>query len=187
MTEAADRLFLAVALSNDVRYALASFLHEQTEHRALPGRPVDPQNWHITLRFLGRTEPPQRDIVLAHVAQDLTQTPFRLAFDGLGAFPRPGRATVLWLGIERGAEELAGVAAGCEEAARAAGFPEEDRPFHPHVTLSRIRPWQDVRPVVEAVPRFRGTQPVEEITLFRSILGRGGARYEVVDTVPLPS
>ena len=72
----------------------------------LPGRPVDPDNWHITLRFLGRTEPVQRDLVLADIDEHVAQAPFTLGFGGLGAFPRPGRATVLWLGIEQGADEL---------------------------------------------------------------------------------
>jgi 2'-5' RNA ligase len=183
MTAESERLFLAVALSDDVRHALAAFVDDPRE---LPGRPVDPGNWHVTLRFLGRTEPMQRDIVLAHIDQELAQRRFTLGFGGLGAFPRPGRATVLWLGIEQGADEIEALADRCESAAQAAGFSPEDRPFHPHVTLSRIRPWQDVRPLVERFPRFPATQTVEAITLFRSILGQGGAGYETVDTVPLP-
>lgn len=184
MTEDTERLFLAVALSDDVRHALAAFVDDP---RDLPGRPVDPDNWHITLRFLGRTEPVQRDLVLTDIDQHVMQAPFTLGFGGLGAFPRPGRATVLWLGIEQGADELNGVADRCESAAQVAGFSPEDRPFHPHVTLSRIRPWQDVRSVVERFPPFPATQRVEAITLFRSVLGRGGAGYEVVDSVPLPA
>jgi 2'-5' RNA ligase len=93
----------------------------------------------------------------------------------------------LWLGIEQGADEIEALADRCESAAQAAGFSPEDRPFHPHVTLSRIRPWQDLRPLVERFPRFPATQTVEAITLFRSILGQGGAGYETVDTVPLPA
>jgi len=184
MTEETERLFLAVALSDDVRHALAAFVDDP---RDLPGRPVDPDNWHITLRFLGRTEPVQRDLVLADIEEHVAQAPFTLGFGGLGAFPRPGRATVLWLGIEQGADELDGVADRCESAAQVAGFSPEDRPFHPHVTLSRIRPWQDVRSLVERFPPFPATQRVEAIALFRSVLGLGGARYEVVDSVPLPS
>ena len=92
---------------------------------------------------------------------------------------------MLWLGVGRGREELTDLAAACEEAAQAAGFDVEERPFHPHVTLSRIRPWQDVRSVVEELPAFPLNQEVDRITLYRSLLGRGGARYEVVDEVAL--
>lgn len=187
MTAETERLFLAAALSDDVRHALAAFVDDHSDDRPLPGRPVDPDNWHITLRFLGRTEPMQRDLVLADIDQHVMQGPFTLSFGGLGAFPRPGRATVLWLGIEQGVDELDALADRCEAAAQVAGFPAEDRPFHPHVTLSRIRPWQDIRSLVERFPPFPATQRVESITLFRSVLGRGGARYEIVDSVPLTS
>ena len=108
-----------------------------------------------------------------------------LGFDGLGGFARPARATVLWLGVGRGSDPAAALAAVCEEAAQAAGFDPEDRPFHPHVTVSRIRRRKDVSGLVESVARFPLTQTVDRITLYRSILGRDGARYEVADEVEL--
>ena len=178
-----ERLFLGVAVDDEVRYALVAFLEDQAG--PLPGKPVPPENWHLTLRFLGATEEPARDRVVGFLDEQPLVEPFTLGFTGLGAFPRPGRATVLWLGVERGADELANLAATCEEAARAAGFEAEERPFHAHLTLSRIRPWQDVNPVVDRVPPFPARQPVERITLYRSMLGGGPARYEVVDEVEL--
>jgi RNA 2',3'-cyclic 3'-phosphodiesterase len=178
-----ERLFLGIALSDDVRHGLAAFLDAKAG--PMPGKPVPPPNWHLTLRFLGATEAVARDEVLAHVDDEPLVLPFVLGFAGLGAFARPARATVLWLGVDRGTEELSELAAACEEAARSAGFEPDERPFHPHVTLSRIRPWQDVRPIVEKVPPFPLAQEVDRITMFRSVLGRGGARYEVVDEVEL--
>ncbi len=178
-----ERLFLGVALADEVRHGLAAFL----EARAgmLPGKPVPPTNWHLTLRFLGVAEESQRDQVLAFLDEHPLTLPFVLGFDGLGAFARPARATVLWLGVERGTEELAELAAICDEAAGSAGFAAEDRPFHPHVTLSRLRPWQDVRPVVEKVPAFPLAQEVDRVTMYRSMLGGSGTRYEIVDEVEL--
>ena len=46
------------------------------------------------------------------------------------------------------------LASVCEEAALAAGFAAEERPYHPHLTLSRIRPWQDVSDLVDRVSAF---------------------------------
>ncbi|MCZ6461442.1 MAG: RNA 2',3'-cyclic phosphodiesterase [Actinobacteria bacterium] len=178
-----ERLFLAVALSDDVRHGLAAFL--DNEAGRLPGKPVPPANWHLTLRFLGTTEQHQRDLVVAFLDDHATTEPFVLGFDGLGGFARPARATVLWLGVGRGSDPAAALAMVCEEAAQAAGFDPEDRPFHPHVTLSRIRPKKDVSSLVDSVPRFPLTQTVDRITLYRSILGRDGARYEVADEVEL--
>jgi 2'-5' RNA ligase len=178
-----DRLFLGVALSDEVRHGLAAFL--ESEVGSIPARAAPPENWHVTLRFLGATDDLARDRILATLDQAALPAPFRLGFGRLGAFPRPARATVLWLGVSDGAEELATLALVCEEAALEAGFEPEERPFHPHLTLSRIRPWQDVGPVVDRVPSFPLHQTVDRITMYRSVLGGGPARYEVVDEVLL--
>ncbi|MEA2058496.1 MAG: 2'-5' RNA ligase family protein, partial [Actinomycetota bacterium] len=77
------------------------------------------------------------------------------------------------------------VAAVCEEAAVTAGFEPEDRPFHPHLTLARVRPKQDVTGLVDGVPRFPLTQRVEAVTVYRSRLDPAGTTYEVAATVPL--
>jgi 2'-5' RNA ligase len=178
-----ERLFLGIALTDDVRHGLAAFLSAKAD--PLPGKPVPPENWHLTLRFLGATEESARDRVLGFLDEHMLTLPFVLGFGGLGAFARPARATVLWLGVNRGIEELTELAAICEAVAQSVGFAAEDRPFHPHVTLARIRPWQDVGSLVETVPPFPLAQTVEEITLYRSVLGRGGASYEIVDEIEL--
>jgi len=178
-----ERLFLAVALSDDVRHGLAAFLSDETMR--LPGRPTSPENWHVTLRFLGRTTSIQRDCILEFLDDHLTVRPFTLGFGTLGAFPKPSKATVLWLGTGRGLDEMTSLGSICEAAAVSAGFEPEDRPFHPHLTVSRIRPPQNLVELVDRVPPFPLTMVADRVTLYRSDLGPGGARYEVVDEVPL--
>jgi 2'-5' RNA ligase len=180
-----ERLFLAVALDENARHAIAARLEEQLEGRRLPGRAVPPENWHITLRFLGPTTPQQRDQLLASLDQHLAVEPFRISFTGLGAFPREARASVLWMGVAGAVEQLESVAAICETAAVATGFEPEGRPFHAHLTLSRIRPPQDVRPLVDLVEAVGVKLDVAAVTLYRSVLGSGPARYEIVDRVEL--
>ncbi len=184
-TPAKQRLFLAVAIPDDVRMALVAHLDEALEGRPVPGRPVPPANWHITLRFLGYVYDDARDRLLHAVDEADLGAPFRLRFGGLGAFPRPARATVLWLGISDGAQEVMDLAAVVEETSVAAGWFMEERPFHPHLTLSRIRPHQDVRATIEKVPDFGVGFGVDQVVLFRSHLGRGPARYEPVERFPL--
>ena len=67
----------------------------------------------------------------------------------------------------------------------AAGFPPEDRPYRSHLTLSRIRPDQDVTAVLDAVPPLGLAMPVDRVVLYRSHLGPGGPRYEEVEAFPL--
>lgn len=179
------RLFLAVELPDDARDRLAAHLGGAPGGGRLPGRAVAPPSWHLTLRFLGDTPPERRAAVVGAMREADLGAGFALGFGGLGAFPRPARATVLWLGVEEGAERLAALAAVAEDAARRAGFPAEERAFSAHLTLSRIRPAQDVRPLLERVPPFRERIRVDAAVLFRSHLGPDGARYEAVERFPL--
>lgn len=179
-----ERLFLAAALDEDTRNLLAAHLREH-EGRGLPGRVVAPPGWHITLRFLGWTTDVQRDHILRDIAESDLPAPFGARFGAFGAFPKPRRAGVLWVGLDRGIEALTAMAAVCEQVARDNGFRPEERPFVPHVTLSRIRPHQDVTALLERLPPFTVAMPVRAITLYRSTLRPGGAVYDVVDTVDL--
>ena len=180
------RLFLAVPLTEDARRGIAGHLREALAH-PLPGRPVRPENWHLTLYFLGEVDEPTTDRVIREVDGADRGPAFGVRWAGLGAFPRPRRATVLWIGLERGVEEAARLAAVVEEAVGLAGFPPETRPFRSHLTLSRLRPDQDVTAVLEAVPPVGLDMPVDRVVLLRSHLGPGGPRYEELAAFPLRS
>src|SRR6266508_1435690 len=131
---AVERLFLAVPLTERARSQIVAALPP------LPGRLVPPQNWHFTLRFLGDTDPAMRDAVAAALRTAKLGRQFSIRFSGLGAFPRPKRARIIWLGVNGGASQLTALAETVESTVRHAGFPAEQRPFKPHLTLSRIEP-----------------------------------------------
>lgn len=183
--EAVGRLFLAVPLTDEVRAGLAAHLMMTTEGRPLPGKPVPPPNWHLTMRFLGSTDEVTYDRLLAVVSDSDLGGSFSITFGGLGAFPRPIRATVLWMAIEAGSDRLERLATSAELAAQKVGFTPEDRPFHPHLTLSRIRPHQDVTSVIEQVMPVRMSLGVDRLVVYRSHLGGGRARYEELDSIEL--
>lgn len=185
-TSALERLFVGIVLSDDVRHGLAAHLESGVPPPGLPGRVTPPENWHVTLRFFGMVSEPVRERLTAQLGSGDLGAPFSLAFGQLGAFPGTTRATVLWLGIERGSERLVELATYGENTAQTAGLSPEDRPFHAHVTLSRIRPQQNVSHVISRVAPFPLKMRVEAVSLFRSHLGgRGPARYEVVETFGL--
>jgi 2'-5' RNA ligase len=178
------RSFVAVPLSDEVRLHISHALVAAAP-RGMPGRVVRPENWHVTLRFLGEVGEVERDLVIDALERADLGDRFRLRWSRLGAFPRPSRATVLWLGVDRGAEELTGLALRTEEALECAGFAPEDRPFRGHLTLSRIRPHQDVTPVVNALDPLNLDMEVDRVVLYRSHLGPGGARYEEIEVFRL--
>jgi RNA 2',3'-cyclic 3'-phosphodiesterase len=177
------RLFVAVPLEEETRHALATRVGEGPP---LPGSPVPPANWHITLRFLGSVEQVRYDRMLEALDRARLGAPFRIAFGGLGAFPRAAGATVLWVAVDQGAEHLSALAAAVEGALGEAGIPPDDRPFASHLTLSRLRPPQDVRTLVEAMSSVGVRQMVTRVVVYRSHLGgRRPARYEELESFPL--
>lgn len=175
------RVFVAVPLPDEARMALSDLLGELD----LPGRVVPPANWHITLRFLGRTDDVAYDRLLASLDEADLGGVFDMELGEMGAFPRPKRSTVLWLGVTKGRTRLEEVAAEVEESAQAAGFEPEDRPFRAHLTLSRIRPPVDVTNLIDSFTATGLRWRCESIVVYRSHLGRGGARYEPLETFPL--
>ena len=183
MVEGVDaaRIFVAVPLADEVRMALADRLGDVD----LPGTVVPPANWHITLRFLGRTDSVTYDRLLATLDEADLGGVFDVELGDMGAFPRPKRATVLWLGVDRGQTRLAEIAAEVKKSVEAAGFDPEDRPFRAHLTLSRIRPPVDVTDLIGSFPEVRLRWRCRSIVVYRSHLGRGGARYEPLETFPL--
>jgi RNA 2',3'-cyclic 3'-phosphodiesterase len=178
---AAERLFVAVPLTEQARQEIVARLP------ILPGRLVPPQNWHFTLRFLGDTAPTSRDALCAELRKTRFGSEFSIHFGGLGAFPRAKRARIVWLGVDEGAQRLIDVAETVESAVRRAGFAAEERPFRPHLTLSRIAPTRSVAEIVTGHPPLQVRMPVTQLALVRSELGRGPAEYQAVETFKLES
>jgi 2'-5' RNA ligase len=179
------RCFVAVPIDDELRTAVATTVREL---RAAPGaddwRWTDAEGWHVTLAFLGAMDPasvPAHAAALSAVAD--AQAAFTLAAGGLGAFPGPRHARVLWYGVADTRGELRRLA---RAAAQAVGLPDEGR-FRGHLTLARARE----RLGTDASALLAGATPrmsqlvVDRVVLFRSHLGRGPATYEALATAPL--
>ena len=178
--EKRERLFIGVPLTDEARRAL-----EKSLPKKLPGKPVPPENWHFTLRFLGSTAAEDREKIVQRLQSATCGAPFTIRFTDLGAFPHAGRARVLWLGIDEGGERMIQLAAIAEGAARSVGFAAESKEFTPHLTLSRIDPPESVKTLLGSKLNFGGRMRVDSVVLYRSRLGGGPARYEEVLSIAL--
>ena len=172
------RVFLAAPLPTEVRFALA----ERISVIPIPGKLAPPDSWHVPLRFLDTVDRVTYERFLSGL-DPLVETSFSLRLSGFGAFPNLKKATVFWAGIGAGTEQLGMLNEQAEEAAVGAGLLPEERPFHPHLTLSRIRPHRDVREIVDEDLDLGWR--CERLIIYRSHLGRGGARYEPLDVLDL--
>lgn len=175
------RLFIAVAPPPDARAALDAWLRPYD----LPGRLVPPENWHITLRFIGDADEVTYERLLGGLSENDPGPAFTIRLGGLGAFPRPGRATVAWVALVGGGDRLAGLSEIAEEACQAAGLQPEERPFRAHLTVSRIRPARDVGTTVAASRDSGIAWRCDRFTVYQSHQGRGHPRYEPLDSFAL--
>jgi 2'-5' RNA ligase len=184
MNEQAARLFIGVPLTDDARREIDARLRSALPD-GLPGRAVPAANWHLTLRFLGATRPDQLTAIRDRLRAAALGAAFGVRFGGMGAFSRPRSARVLWVAVTEGADRLRDLVAIAEDAARAAGFAPEGKPYTPHLTLSRLQPPRNVTDAIARVPALDVEMPVREIVVFRSHLGGGPARYEAIERVAL--
>jgi RNA 2',3'-cyclic 3'-phosphodiesterase len=183
------RLFVAVDMPEEAKGALEQAINPWRE-RLGAGRWVVRDNWHVTLKFLGRTWPRLLPVVEAagrEVAVGVA--PFEVRLSGLGVFPGPSRARVFWAGLDDRDGRLTGLAAGLD-AGLAEEFPPEKRAFTPHLTVARFNPPIPMREHAEAVADASIDAqpfPVDRLVLYRSHLSPRGARYEALEEFPLGS
>ncbi len=172
------RLFVAVRISPS---ALSGFDRRSLESSAVALRWVSPENWHITLHFLGErgeTEVPSLCSALRAALHQSAIAPFSVEFAGLGSFPRPIRTRVLWAGVGSGREEL-GRLADCVRQTLA-GPEAANGSWAAHLTLARVAGQATLdleAPIRRARQSLWGRQWVDHVELIQSELLFGGARY----------
>jgi 2'-5' RNA ligase len=151
---------------------------------------VQPAGMHLTLKFLGDVE----DGMVPKIAEQiqracLHRAPFSVTLQGAGVFPGVKRPRVLWVGIGEGREQVKEIFQDLDPLLGEIGFPRETRPFHPHVTLGRIKGLEDragfAARVVERRETEVGTMRVEAVHLIESRLRPQGAEYQTLRLVPL--
>ena len=162
------RLFFAIELNSELRQALSQLIDELKQepwgHRV---RWVHPENLHVTLRFLGTTNPEKISELATHAHNAINKIePFPLQLHNIRFFPSPTAPRAIAADIIP-TSELFELAHALEEVASNLGFTPETKPYLPHLTLGRI--------IHHHAPNLReelnlNTSPmlVNEIVLFNS-------------------
>jgi len=186
------RAFVAVEVPESLRDRCAAVGKRLSRH-AKGVSWVKAENLHLTLRFLGSARPAQLSRLAESIAHKAAKMhPFDIELAGLGCFPSPRRARVIWIGVGEGVELLRSLAEKVEGAAGKAGFARESRPFSGHLTLGRVRMRDDVAgsgDLSELInrenPGVLGRFRVPEVTLMHSRLHPGGSIYTPINRIPL--
>ncbi len=178
------RTFIAIDLSPEIKNRITAAV------RALKPLAADikwvvPENYHLTLKFIGEASEEQVEII-KNVLDEVVEKHrgFNLAARGTGSFP-PGqsRMRVIWVGLEAG-PELFSIQSDLEELLSRKGFEREERAFSPHLTIGRAREPRKQERLKAELERLSGQEfgamEVKEIEIFQSILRPQGPEYRII-------
>jgi RNA 2',3'-cyclic 3'-phosphodiesterase len=187
------RSFIAIELPEQVKSELQHIEDRLRSAEPTSAKWVDPKSIHLTLKFLGNVSADKIEAIVRAMNQAAGNiSPFRLEMQGLGAFPNLRRVQIAWAGIIGDIDKLNLLQSNLEKALSPLGFPPENRPFTPHLTLARVRDYAtpDQRQTLgEALARAKFASSmiiqVHSINLMKSQLTRAGAIYSCLSSVEL--
>lgn len=175
------RAFIAVACPPEVKAQLAQAAGRIKSFGDL--KVVEKENMHLTLRFLGEIGAEKVESVVCALGGIKKDGGFVVCIKGLGVFPGPVSARVVWAGVEKGGRELRELHKAVDGALLPLGFAGDER-FSSHYTLARIKHLRDrdgLRGVLgEYRERIFGCFQVDSFYLMKSVLCRAGPVYSVV-------
>ena len=182
------RLFIAVPTPAEVRARLQEVTAELRRAEA-DVRWEPTEKMHATVKFLGDT-PPDRVESLCHALDRVAGSfaPLEVVVSGIGAFPSLRSPRVLWVGMEDPSGGLGRLQQAIEDALSPLGFAREDRAFHPHVTLGRVRGQRNMARllgIVESLTLERQPVQLHDVLLVKSELKPHGSVYRTLRSASL--
>jgi 2'-5' RNA ligase len=179
------RVFIALELPKSVQAALQTQIDVLS--KTIPPRAVHwvkPDGTHLTLKFLGDVPQKQLPSLEAALREAVKGCPaFNLTAKGLGCFPRIKRPKVVWIGIHAEQDYLYQLRDRIEGQVAPLGYPTEDRPFSPHLTLGRVKTTngriiEQIGSVVQGTPVGKlAVWRCDTVNLMQSTLTPSGAIY----------
>jgi 2'-5' RNA ligase len=184
---AGPRLFIAVDTPEEIKDKLEDLSARLSRSNAQvrwEGR----EKFHATLKFLGGTD----QSLLAPIGASLERisaqlTPFPVVVRGVGSFPGRGNPRVVWVGLDDPDGGLERLHLSIDQEMTRLGFKPEERTFHPHVTLGRVkgaRNLDNLRRMLESVTFESHPTTVHEVLLVRSELKSTGSAYTTLKSFP---
>jgi 2'-5' RNA ligase len=183
------RAFFCLPLDADVRAGIARTAERIRREARMSASWVEPDNYHITLRFLGDIDP-SSTVRLKGFAADAAGEcgAFSIAFREIGAFPSVDRARVLWIG-GRAPEGFRALVESLNRVLADLGFPDEPKPAVAHATIARLKgaPDRELGRMIEAIGALalRDCTP-DHLLLMQSELTPRGARYTPLFSMRIP-
>lgn len=185
------RTFIALEQDESLQRRLSETIYRLAS--ALPRlKWVDPAGIHLTLAFLGELNDQQlaKTVVAAQYAAAAVN-PFAYRLSGLGTFGPPRQPRVLWMGIAEPSGVLTVLYQALTLALQQQGFPTDERPFSPHLTLARIKSPlnpEQLHLLQQLLSRYQfasSAYRVTHLSVMKSELARSGAQYTCLQACEL--
>jgi len=187
------RSFIAIELPGEVKLAISRLQEKLKSGSRAPVKWVNPENTHLTLKFLGNIDLAVVDDIknaLGEAARDIPA--ISLGAENLGTFPNNTRVQVVWVGLIGELDKLQKLQQRIDKELLPLGFPAEKRAFSPHLTIARLRDRataidrQDIGRLVEKTIFESSLEfSAKSVNLMKSQLTREGPIYSVLDSVNL--
>lgn len=177
------RSFIAFDIANNTVLNRIFSIQTHLKELDLDLKIVNPQNIHITVRFLGNINP----TIVEKIYETIKSTqfePFPIQLQGLGIFPNLNHPKVVWVGIMQGADQLKKIFSQLEPKIQALGFPKDPYGFSPHLTIARVKTGKNKQKLAEFVTKKNdfdlGTINADCLKLKRSQLSPKGPIYSTL-------
>lgn len=181
------RSFVSIDLPEGFRPGIEE-LQRELKRTGADIKLVDPEQVHVTVKFLGEVKDSRVDDVAAALERAAARVePFDAAFNSVGVFPSQSYMRVIWIGTE--GDGFTQLAAAVEDEMARLGFEQEDRDFVPHATVARVKSGRKKEELGEVLDRFDdrnfGEMTIDRLILKESVLRPSGAEYSDVAVVEL--
>lgn len=172
------RSFLAINLPRDLKEEIGKLVSGLN----YPGiKKVSPENFHITMRFLGEIDDRQAEAIKKKLGE-IEAEKFKVSLDKICFFPNENRMRVIWIGVKEGQDKIINLQKEIDLRLEELGFPKEQNEFKPHLTIARIKFIKDKKRILEDAGciKIEKSFTAESFDLMQSILDRSGPEYSIV-------
>lgn len=180
------RSFIAFDINNKSVLRKLSEAQEKLVNTGADLKLMNPQNIHITMRFLGNISPTMIDAIHEEM-EKVAFTPLDVELKGLGVFPNMKYLRVVWAGIQKGADELRRIFEQLEPRLRRLGFRPDPKGFSPHLTIARVRTGRNKAELIRCVEELAdyefGVMRADCLRLKKSVLTPKGPIYSTLKEV----
>jgi 2'-5' RNA ligase len=184
----AIRSFIAIETPPEVKADIAK-VQEGLRTTNADVRWESTEKFHITLKFLGNVDEPRLNSLADRLQEALSRFgPFNMTYRGVGCFPNQHHPRIIWIGAENEDGSLTRIQETAELVAEGLGFQKEERQFHPHITIGRVKGSKNLQALVAELGNASFNPHaalIKDVLLMKSDLKPTGSVYSVLRSYKL--